>query len=48
LEKLEIPKMQKCIYKLIDSRSAEITKGEFFLSGMGTFHFDLTLPDNVR
>jgi hypothetical protein len=40
--------MQKCVYRLVDSRSAEITKGEFFLTGLGTFHFALTLPDNVR
>lgn len=47
-EKLEIPKMQKVIYKLVDSRSAEISKGDLFLTGLGTFHFTVALPDNVR
>lgn len=47
-ETLEIPKVQKVLYKLLDSRSVEIIKGEALLTALGTFHFVLALPENVR
>ncbi len=46
-EKLEIPRVQKVSYKVVDPRSVEVLKGEVNLSGLGSFDFALTLPDNV-